>query len=239
VEFLANQICYVYDITDNVEDGGWAPTGVTKLWCGSLLHTHARTDINMYPLELLVANEMDGLKLHCSDSEYVQVPISGPPGATKSFCPMTKGEDFLDSVRAITCTRMHTHAHARAASTSTSLSLCAQVDFDKDSSCATAWCFWASTSRSSWASFVRHQKSKPHLAQSRTWFTSGFSSVPPRSLSNPRRVFSDMSTNHPDSNENSRIACANVIKKNKRNHFFSRTFHNFFCFAENFDPLNL
>merc|ERR1712070_377497 len=55
-------------------------------------------DINMYPLELLVANEMDGLKLHCADSEYLQVPISGTPGETKAFCPMTVGEDFLDSV---------------------------------------------------------------------------------------------------------------------------------------------
>jgi len=52
----------------------------------------------MYPLELLVANEMDGLKLHCADSEYLQVPISGTPGETKAFCPMTVGEDFLDSV---------------------------------------------------------------------------------------------------------------------------------------------
>jgi hypothetical protein len=70
----------------------------------------------MYPLELLVANEMDGLKLHCADSEYLQVPISGTPGETKAFCPMTVGEDFLDSVGPSLSTsptpqhhRTHTH----------------------------------------------------------------------------------------------------------------------------------
>jgi hypothetical protein len=36
IEFMANLISYVYNITNDVEDGGWAPTGVTKLWCGSI-----------------------------------------------------------------------------------------------------------------------------------------------------------------------------------------------------------
>jgi hypothetical protein len=57
----------------------------------------AIADINMYPLELLVANEMDGLNLHCSGSQYLQVPISGTDN-TMPYCPMTQGSDFLDSV---------------------------------------------------------------------------------------------------------------------------------------------
>jgi hypothetical protein len=50
----------------------------------------------MYPLEILVANEMDGLEVHCSGGEYVQVPING--SITQPYCPMTNGIDFLDSV---------------------------------------------------------------------------------------------------------------------------------------------
>jgi hypothetical protein len=53
VEFLANLISYIYNITDDVEDGGWAPTGVTELWCGSILF-----DI-VNPLVILWCSDVD------------------------------------------------------------------------------------------------------------------------------------------------------------------------------------
>jgi len=80
----------------------------------------------MYPLELLVANEMDGLNLHCSGSQYLQVPISGTDN-TLPYCPMTQGSDFLDSVPLHS---PHDTPDTRTMANPTHHAM--QVDFDKD-----------------------------------------------------------------------------------------------------------
>ncbi|ELR10948.1 ABC2 type transporter superfamily protein [Acanthamoeba castellanii str. Neff] len=57
-------------------------------------------DVNMYPIEALLINEIKGMDFHCSDSELVQVPITLAAGgtATAYYCPITTGEQFLDSL---------------------------------------------------------------------------------------------------------------------------------------------
>ncbi|ELR20402.1 class 3 lipase [Acanthamoeba castellanii str. Neff] len=77
---MANLISYVYDITNNVEDGGWAPMGITKLWCGSIPY-----DV-VNPLAILWHSNMDPsvgyLAFHSTqgvmewgiDSVFVQTP---------------------------------------------------------------------------------------------------------------------------------------------------------------------
>lgn len=52
----------------------------------------------MFSLEVLMANEFDGLDLHCSGSEYTQVPIASLPGTTKAYCPITTGDQYLATV---------------------------------------------------------------------------------------------------------------------------------------------
>ncbi len=55
-------------------------------------------DVNMYPLEAYVVNELDGLKLHCSGSETLQIPIRQlGEGVTKSYCATTSGKQFMDN----------------------------------------------------------------------------------------------------------------------------------------------
>ncbi len=63
--------------------------------CGTLFHA----DINMFALEVLMINEFEGLKLHCTGHEFAQVPIASQPGVFKEFCGITTGEEYLDSVR--------------------------------------------------------------------------------------------------------------------------------------------
>jgi ABC-type multidrug transport system permease subunit len=53
-------------------------------------------DINMFSLEVLMINEFDGLNLHCSGHEWVQVPVGN---FTKEYCSITTGTQYLDSVR--------------------------------------------------------------------------------------------------------------------------------------------
>jgi ABC-type multidrug transport system ATPase subunit len=55
-------------------------------------------DINMFALEVLMINEFEGLKLHCSGHEFAQVPIASQPGVFKEFCGITTGEEYLDSI---------------------------------------------------------------------------------------------------------------------------------------------
>ncbi len=55
-------------------------------------------DVNMYPLEAYVVNELDGLKLHCSGSEALEIPIRQlGEGVTKSYCSITSGEQFMET----------------------------------------------------------------------------------------------------------------------------------------------
>jgi hypothetical protein len=53
----------------------------------------------MFALEVLMINEFEGLKLHCTGHEFAQVPIASQPGVFKEFCGITTGEEYLDSVR--------------------------------------------------------------------------------------------------------------------------------------------
>lgn len=46
-----------------------------------------------------MVNEFEGLDLHCSGHENVQVPIANMTGVFKEYCPITTGEEFLASVR--------------------------------------------------------------------------------------------------------------------------------------------
>jgi ABC-type multidrug transport system permease subunit len=57
-------------------------------------------DVNMYPLEALLINEVQDLDFHCSGSELVEVPIelSGGGTATALYCPITTGDQYLDSL---------------------------------------------------------------------------------------------------------------------------------------------
>jgi ABC-type multidrug transport system permease subunit len=86
-------------------------------------------DVNMYPIEALLINEVKGMDFHCSNSELVQVrsycyitfiyiyiwtwhilicsfysvpqvPIELAAGgtATANYCPITTGEQYLDSL---------------------------------------------------------------------------------------------------------------------------------------------
>jgi hypothetical protein len=52
----------------------------------------------MFALEVLMINEFEGLKLHCTGHEFAQVPIASQPGVFKEFCGITTGEEYLDSV---------------------------------------------------------------------------------------------------------------------------------------------
>jgi ABC-type multidrug transport system permease subunit len=56
-------------------------------------------DLDMYPIEALLINEMKGMSLTCTPSEMVKVPISGMPlGTFKEYCPYTTGGQFLESL---------------------------------------------------------------------------------------------------------------------------------------------
>lgn len=81
------------------------------------------TDINMYPLEVLVANEMDGLSLFCRSSEYIYVPINGT-SFNEPYCPMTNGIDYLKTVRDIMIPIL--------TQSLTTFSCFLQIDFNKD-----------------------------------------------------------------------------------------------------------
>jgi ABC-type multidrug transport system permease subunit len=52
-------------------------------------------DVNMYPIEALLINEVKDLSFHCSYSELVQVPIGNE---TAYYCPITTGDEYLDSL---------------------------------------------------------------------------------------------------------------------------------------------